>query len=142
MRPTLPFIAITLGLAGCAPAGDRPDEAGGANDVPPVTVLGEAQSCINRINIRETVVRSDKVIDFEMRGGDVYRNTLPNRCPSLDLQRAITYNTEINQFCQTEIVYVLENFAGRFQRGAGCALGPFVPVEYVEDKEDSEDGEG
>jgi len=135
MRPTLPLIATTLALAACAPAGERPDQASSADDVPPVTVLGEERSCINRDAIRQSIVRSDKVIDFEMRGGKVYRSTLPNRCPSLDLQRSITYNTEINQFCQTEIVYVLENFAGRLQRGAGCALGPFVPVEYADEDE-------
>ncbi len=135
MPRTLCLIATVLGLAACAPVDGRGDRSEAA-DMPPVRVLGEGQTCIDRDAIRQTLVRSDEVIDFEMRGGKVYRNTLANRCPSLRLQRAITYNTSINQLCRPEIIYVLENFAGQLQRGPGCALGPFVPVEYVRDDED------
>ena len=78
-------------------------------------------------------MRSDRVIDFEMNGGKVYRSTLKNRCPGLGWDRAITYETSIDQLCTQQIVYSLQNIGGVPQRGAGCALGEFVPVEYVKE---------
>ncbi|MEO1487813.1 MAG: hypothetical protein AAFR88_00035 [Pseudomonadota bacterium] len=124
----LPALAI---LAACAPAEGRPDLSGGPFAVPPAKVIGEPENCINRVQIRQARPRNDDVIDFEMRGGDVFRSTLRNSCPRLGFEQAITYNTSINQLCQTEIIYVLENIGGQVQRGAGCSLGPFVPIEYI-----------
>ncbi len=121
----LPLLAIS-----CAPV-ERPTDANPAAGAPAVTVLGEAQRCIMRDQVRATVVRNDRVIDFEMNGGKVYRNTLKSRCPGLGWDRAITYETSINQLCSPQIVYSLTNIGGVPQRGAGCSLGEFVPVEYV-----------
>ncbi|PLK23787.1 hypothetical protein C0V72_07790 [Porphyrobacter sp. TH134] len=73
------------------------------------------------------------MIDFEMAGGKVYRSTLPGRCIGLNFDRAITYETSIDQLCTQQIVYTLQNIGGVPQRGAGCALGEFVPVEYVKE---------
>ena len=47
-----------------------------------------------------------------MRGGKVYRNTLPNSCPRLGFEEAFSYSTSINQLCSTEIIYVLEQIGG------------------------------
>ena len=132
MRTPLSLIALTLLAAGCAPVERDPDADPGAG-APAVKVLGEAKSCINRNQIRQTRVQTDQVIDFEMRGGDTYRSILPNRCPGLAIERSFTYNTSIDQLCSAEIIYVLQNIGGVPQRGAGCGLGRFVPVEYVED---------
>ena len=123
----LPFAALA-----CAPV-DRDASADPAATTPAVRVTGDAQSCILRDRIRQTEVRSDQVIDFEMQGGEVYRNTLPQRCPGLRLERAITYETSVNQLCTPQIIYVLQNVGGVPQRGAGCSLGAFVPVDYVKD---------
>ena len=122
------FLALAL-AASCAPP-EPVQELSLAAIEPGVRVIGEGQTCINRSLIRNTDVRNDRVIDFEMRGGEVYRNVLPGDCPGLDLEDAFTYDTEINQLCSSEIIYVLRNFGGRLQRGAGCGLGQFVPVEY------------
>ena len=124
----LPLLAI-----GCAPA-PRSTDANPAAGAPAVTVLGQGQNCIDRSRVRQTLVRNDQVIDFEMNGRKVYRSTLPNRCPGLGLDRAITYETSINQLCTNQIVYSLQTIGGVPQRGAGCTLGAFVPVEYVKDK--------
>lgn len=131
----LALVPLAALAASCAPSG--PTSRAAADDadaarVPAVTVLGKGQSCINRDQIRATVVRSGDVIDFEMNSGKVYRNTLKSRCPGLDWDRAITYETSINQLCSPQIVYSLTNIGGVPQRGAGCSLGEFVPVEYVE----------
>ncbi|OBV09853.1 hypothetical protein [Erythrobacter dokdonensis] len=132
MQKTHPLIAVTMVAAACAPV-ERDPDADPAAGAPEVRVVGEAQSCINRPQIRQTMVRSDRVIDFEMRGGKVYRNILPSKCPGISIERAFTYNTTIDQLCTPEIIYVLTNIGGVPQRGAGCGLGKFIPVEYVKD---------
>lgn len=128
----LALAALPLAAIACAPV-ERPTDANPAAGAPAVTVLGEGQRCIMRNQVRATVVRNDRVIDFEMNGGKVYRSTMAQRCPGLNIERAITYETSINQLCTNQIVYALQNIGGQLQRGAGCSLGAFVPVEYVKD---------
>lgn len=130
----LAFAPLPLVMASCAPSDPAADAARAAASIsaaPEATVTGPGQNCINRSQVRASIVRSDRVIDFEMAGGKVYRSTLPNRCPGLSFDRAITYETSIDQLCTQQIVYSLQNIGGVPQRGAGCALGEFVPVEYV-----------
>jgi hypothetical protein len=79
-------------------------------------------------NIRETKVVDDRTIDFVMRGGDIYRNTLPNSCPQLGFERAFSYSTSISQLCSVDIITVLQQ-AGGIRRGASCGLGKFTPIE-------------
>jgi hypothetical protein len=132
--PGLSLIALAVLLAACAPADPATQAARAARDAartPAVTVLGPGENCITQSQVRQSIVRSETVIDFEMRSGKVYRSTLPNRCPGLTLDRAISWDNSIDQLCRQQIVYSLQNFAGTIQRGAGCGLGEFVPVEYV-----------
>jgi len=132
MTPRLPALLPLVALAAsCAPADPAARAEADAARVPAVTVLGKGESCINRDQVRNTVVRSAQVIDFEMLGGKVYRNTLQSRCPGLEWDRAITYETSINQLCRPQIIYSLQTIGGVPQRGAGCSLGEFVPVEYL-----------
>lgn len=139
MIPRLPaplaLVPLAMLAASCAPADPAARAAAQAASVPDARVLGPAQSCIDIAQVRASVVRSDRVIDFEMRGGKTYRNTLKASCPGLGFDRAITYETSINQLCKPQIVYSLQNIAGVPQRGAACALGAFVPVEYVKSAE-------
>ncbi|RNJ63922.1 MAG: hypothetical protein EDM03_06125 [Porphyrobacter sp. IPPAS B-1204] len=130
----LALAPLPLILAACAPNDPAADAARAAEAIaagPAATVTGPGQNCINRSQVRSTIVRSNRVIDFEMNGGAVYRNTLRSSCPGLSFDRAITYETSIDQLCTQQIVYSLQNIGGVPQRGAGCALGEFVPVEYV-----------
>jgi len=140
MRITaLPLAATAMAalplLSACTSVEDDTEIAPTAFD-PPVRIVGEGQNCIPRSQIRQTRVRNDQVIDFEMRGGDVYRNVLASSCPRLGFEEAFTYNTTINQLCSVEIIYVLEQIGGQVRRGAGCSLGEFVPVKYVEEEDD------
>ena len=136
---TARFLALALApiaLTACAPSDPAANAARAAASIaaaPAATVTGPGQTCIMRDQVRATVVRSDRVIDFEMNGGKVYRNTLKSSCPGLNWDRAITYETSINQLCSPQIIYSLTNIGGVPQRGAGCSLGEFVPVEYVRD---------
>ena len=123
------FCATPLILAGCTAS--TQDNADPADKAPAVKTIGESLSCIPRSQVRQSVVRSDQIIDFEMRSGKVYRVTMPSRCPGLGFERAFTYQTSIDQLCGADIIYVLTNVGGNVQRGAGCSLAPFVPVEYT-----------
>lgn len=131
---SLSLIAPLAALAAsCAPVDPAARAERDAARVPAVTVLGKGESCINNDQIRSTLVRSDTVIDFEMNNGKVYRNTLKSSCPGLGWDRAIAYETSINQLCTPQIIYSLTSIGGVPQRGAGCTLGAFVPVKYVKE---------
>ena len=127
---------LPLILSACAPSDPAAEAARTAAAIaaaPAAKVTGPGERCINRSQLRNTVVRSERVIDFEMNGGKVYRNTLRQSCPGLNFDRAIAYETSIDQLCTQQIVYSLENVGGVPRRGAGCSLGDFVPVEYVKE---------
>lgn len=130
VRTRLTLLTLALFATGCASDRERPSDANPTAGAPSVTVKGEPQSCINRSQVRNIVVRSDRVIDFEMQGGKVYRNILNANCSGLGMDRAITYETTIDQLCSPQIIYVLQTIGGRPQRGAACSLGKFVPVAY------------
>jgi len=120
MRKLLIGLPLALiALAGPGAARDR-------NAVPEATPDGPPVSCINLISIRQSHVRSDKVIDFEMSGGKYYRNELPNACPQLGFEQRFSYQTSLSQLCSTDIITVLQD--PPVMRGAGCGLGQFQPV--------------
>jgi len=129
LRHIAPLAALPV-IAGCAA---YEDDTAFISDAPEARVLGEAVSCLQTSRIRSTQVHDDRTIDFELTGGDIYRNTLPRRCPRLGFEESISYDVRGGQLCSPEIIYTLESFGGRIQRGAGCGLGEFVPVELIED---------
>lgn len=137
-RATLAAALLSLPglLTACAPLSPEERaarELAALEDVPPVRVLGEAETCITRTAVRQSRVQSDRVIDFEMAGGDIYRVTLPNRCPRLGTERAFSYRTTGGRLCSTEIIYVLETGGGGLRTTSGCGLSQFVPVEYLDE---------
>lgn len=115
-------------LAGCAQQ-NRTADNGPVG--PAVRVTGPAQSCIPLMSARSTSVRDSRTIDFRTSGRRGFRNTLPYDCPGLrGSSNGFTYETSLTQLCSTDIIYPLENYGGSLQRGAGCGLGQFVPVEF------------
>ncbi len=110
--------AIALALIPLGAAADRP--------IPEVTPNGKPQLCISRSGIANSVVRSDQVIDFVMRGGRVYRATLARPCPDLGFQRGFSYSTSLDQICASDLITVF--YTGPMPQGATCALAPFQPV--------------
>ncbi len=123
MRATTPAIGFLMALAGCGGS-----TAKTAATAPPPVVTGEAVSCVQLQNIRETKVVDDSTIDFVMRDGKYYRNNLPNSCPQLGFERAFSYSTSISQLCSVDIITVLQQ-GGGIRRGASCGLGKFTPIE-------------
>lgn len=94
--------------------------------IPDATPDGKPVSCIPLNAIDSTQVHGDWVIDFHMRGGKVYRNTLPDSCPGLGFEERFAYKTSINQLCSTDIITVL--YSSPPQPGPSCGLGEFQPV--------------
>ena len=119
------LILAPLALAACTQEspGDRPAVA------PAARIAGPSESCVQIAQFRETRIRDDWTIDFIRDGRRAWRNTLPQRCPGLKSADAFSYKTSLSQLCSTDVVHVLEHWGGSLHEGAGCALGPFVPVE-------------
>jgi hypothetical protein len=119
-------VIVALGtLAAC----QQPVESAPQSRAPAAEVLGPAVECVQTSRIRDTQVHDDQTIDFRMIDGTIYRNTLPNRCPSLGFEERFSYRTTIGRLCSVDVITVLQSDG---QRGAGCGLGDFVPVQLVE----------
>ena len=129
-RGLLPVSALAVlavaGLALAAPVRAQ-DNANPRDPVPSATPAGKPTSCLQLNRIQSSEVRSDSVIDFIMRDGTVYRNTLPMSCPSLGFERRFAYRTSTQQLCSVDTIQVL-NQPG-IQRGPTCGLGEFQPVK-------------
>ena len=129
MKRSLFLIAAILPIAAC----DSDTESTPNLRAPPVEVAGEPVNCILTSRIQNTVVHDDFTIDFRLTGGDIYRNTLPARCPSLGFEERFAYETSAGSLCAVDTITVIESGAGR---GLRCGLGPFVPVRYADDGAD------
>jgi len=129
-RPDLLALAVVGSvLASCA---QKPGAPSIATAPPPPNAPAAApavasQSCVNLQQIRESLVRSDKVIDFVLHDGSVLRNRLPYACPQLGFERAFTYSTSLSQLCSVDIITVIVQGGGP-SRGASCGLGQFTPI--------------
>ena len=121
MRPILAAAAL-LPLAACQQQVERAP----VSRAPAIEALGPAENCIQVRNISSTRVYDDHTIDFEMTGGKTYRNTLPNRCPSLGFEERFGYTVSTGQLCSIDVIHVLYSDG---TRGAGCGLGEFLPVK-------------
>jgi hypothetical protein len=119
MRPVLIALAA-IAVAAPAAAHDK--------DVTPATPIGEPVDCVQLNQIRATHVRSDQVIDFEMTGKRLYRNTLDGACPGLGFEERFSYSVSNGQLCSSDLLTVLQSSGGR---GATCGLGKFQPVSMA-----------
>ncbi len=99
--------------------------------------VGEAVNCIDINRIDTTRILANNIIDFKMRGGKMYRNTLPSSCPGLVMEDRFSYRTSTSRLCNVDIIRVLQNYGGRLEEGVGCGLGKFQPVEKVPEVEDA-----
>ena len=126
MKRSFLLIAAVLPIAAC----DNGAESTPNLRAPPVEVAGEPVNCILTSRIQNTVVHDDYTIDFDMLGDEVYRNTLPNRCPSLGFEERFAYEVSTSQLCDLDHIHVIQS--GAAGSGPACSLGKFVPVRYVE----------
>ena len=96
---------------------------------PAAEAIGAPISCVSLRRIRETRVHGDSTIDFHMNGGQVYRNTLPQSCPSLGFEERFAYKTSLDQLCSVDIITVLQS--PDLRGGPSCGLGQFQPVRLA-----------
>ncbi len=76
--------------------------------------------CVRLSQIRELDIIDDQTILFHMAGDKTYRNRLPQPCPNLNAEDAISYSTSLNRLCSVDIIKVLRS-------GSRCGLGVFEP---------------
>jgi hypothetical protein len=119
MRPVLIALAA-VAMVGPASASQK--------GVPAATPTGEPVDCVQLSQIRQTHVRSDQVIDFEMSGKRMFRNTLDGACPSLGFEERFSYSVSNGQLCSSDLITVLQSTG---IRGATCGLGKFQPVSVA-----------
>lgn len=122
MRPALIAALALAAIAAPGAARERP--------VPAATPTGPAKNCVPISQLRESLVRSNRVIDFRTRGRDYYRVTLPQDCPGLGFERRFSYATSLSQLCANDIITVLYQTGP--VRGASCGLAPFQPVRLAD----------
>ncbi len=124
MRTLLvPLAALTL--ASMALAKSDPDA------VPAATPIGKPVSCLRLNEISETHYHGDKVIDFVVFGGKVYRNTLPYACPSLGFEQRYLHKSWNGDICSLDLITVLQSPG--ISHGATCGLGEFQQVALVKE---------
>jgi hypothetical protein len=113
--------AIAIGLSGCAKTASE-----AKTRAPAATIVGKPVECIQMTRIDNLRYYDDYTIDFVMKNGQIYRNTLPYRCPELGFEQRITYKSTINQLCRTDTFTILHTDG---TRGATCGFGQFVPIK-------------
>lgn len=124
VRPAPRLMILGLALA----CGLTPALAKTSSKPDPYIADGAAVDCISINQIRSSNVRDDRTIDFEVSGKKIYRNILPNSCPSLGFERRFAYRTSVSQLCSVDIITVLTSGGPGLQRGASCGLGKFQPM--------------
>ena len=122
MHKMLIGLAALTAMSVSANARDR-------NAVPEAMPTGKPVDCVPLRQISSTRVHGDSMIDFHMLGGKVYRNTLPNSCPSLGFEERFAYKTSLSQLCSVDIITVLQSPG--ISPGASCGLGKFQQVTLV-----------
>jgi hypothetical protein len=125
--------AALLPLLAAASAGGQDDEA---FDRTP-------RDCVVVQTIDKTDAVDDQNILFYMRGNKVYRNHLPRKCPGLERENRIGFETRSSRLCAIDTITVLEDFGVGMRPGFTCRLGEFVPLSpaEIEELEFREDGE-
>jgi hypothetical protein len=117
------FAALTC-VMGLAPVALADEEA--------EAVTEEAsERCIDTRRISRTVVVDAHTVLFYMRGGRIYRNTLPHKCMSLAREKRFSYRTSTSRLCDVDVITVLYDMGG-LTRGPSCGLGRFYPVTKEE----------
>ena len=126
MKTVMTALALTLWLAGCASTKDAEEPED------PFALYGFEQEggeyCIPMNRIKTTRILSNRVIVFEMKGGESYINILPATCPGLRPNRPLMYETRQAQLCHVDIVRLLDPSSVDFRPMGSCSLGRFHSV--------------
>ena len=114
---------VLAALVGCTPMASQET----ARLAPEAQPVGLPEDCIDTSSIRATQVPNDQTIDFHMRNGAVFRNTLTNHCPGLSAQ-GFAYRSTHSRLCSIDTITVVE---ARGVPGPVCGLSTFQQVELT-----------
>jgi hypothetical protein len=92
---------------------------------------GELLTCVPRAQISETKILDKSTILFYMLGGTAYLNELPEPCGPLGPRRTITYETSLEELCNTDVITVIDAGAAVPTLGS-CGLGKFEVLKKSE----------
>ena len=90
--------------------------------------LGEEETCLDVIKIKETKVLDDQTILFEVYGGAVYICRLPARCVGLKISGGFSYDGSMGKLCKQDIIRVVDVGAGPVST---CGMGEFVRIKNI-----------
>jgi hypothetical protein len=124
--PALVALAAAFATAGCTRTPAASASASARHAPPAAVAAGAAVDCVQTSLIEDTRVHGDSTIDFHMRNGVTYRNSLPHSCPNLGFDERFGYKTTTGQLCSIDTITVLPT--GSSIPGPTCALGKFQPV--------------
>jgi hypothetical protein len=118
-------LAVVLGVAGIGTSLAQ-DDADETDDEDQRDLDSEHCLRINDID-KIDIVDADTLV-FRLRGGKVYRNELPHRCPGLRSNDTLMYRSSAGRLCSVDVLTVLEDWGFGFAPGASCGLGMFEPI--------------
>jgi hypothetical protein len=90
--------------------------------------LGERETCLETMRIKETRVLDDQTILLETYGGAVYISRLPAPCVGLKISGGFSYETAIDKLCKQDIIGVVEVGSGLRTK---CGMGEFIRIRDV-----------
>ena len=127
-------LVLALALAAFTPAiaeesEGEPEEEAGPSAID--ALLGDSKRCINLNRIDRTEIVNDRTIVFYLRGGEIYVNRLPHRCPGLRSRDTFMYKNTTNSLCSVDTIRVMDSIGGTLRPGVGCGLGEFHPVSEI-----------
>lgn len=95
-----------------------------------VKEIGDPKKCINSSRLARTKTVNDKTVDFTLRNGKTYRNTLLTSCSIIRNNDRFTYRQESStRLCKGDKISSLETIGDRLQSFGLCGLGEFQEVE-------------
>ena len=118
---------LALAMGGCVASTADHSHRQAASVLQPA---GKPEECIRQSGIQDTHVRDDRTIDFVMKGGRIYRNTLPFTCPNLGFDKAFAHRAPNDEYCSGDTITVI--ITGTPIPGATCGLGAFQPIERAQ----------
>jgi hypothetical protein len=122
--------ALAAGALSAAACTQTEAASASSRQPPPAAVAaGEPVDCVQTSLIEDTRIFGDSTIDFHMRNGVTYRNTLPHSCPNLGFDKRFAYKTTTGQLCSLDTITVLPT--GSSIPGPTCGLGKFQPVKLA-----------
>ena len=90
---------------------------------------GKPELCVSSSRIGSPQAIGDRVLLYH-DGGRVWRNDLPEACPSLGHDEIVVTEVYGGQLCRNDQFYTVERSGGGVP-GPRCRLGAFVPWDRV-----------